>query len=284
VQQALAQRLFQGQAPLQLDEAALAVVQQSLASPHVGVVLYALDTLAHSHPETMVKALPDLLAHPVPEVRLEALHRIEAMRLKEAITVVRQHIPREQSPDVCAVALRTLATLDETSVVDEIEPFLTHKYAQIQQGALVGLLQNAGTAVRNQAKHRLMTFAASTKVADRVLAAQTICEVRSPDLQPLLEPLLTDESLIVKRNALTAAAHYPDLWPTLLAALTDPETRAVAAATLAVAGEAAVPTLQTAFNAEQDREVLWHLARILGNIGTPPSHCLLERASQPSCS
>ncbi|MCB8946102.1 MAG: cyclic nucleotide-binding domain-containing protein [Ardenticatenaceae bacterium] len=277
VQQALAERLFQGEAQLSWDEATLAIVRQSLSSPHVGVALYALETLAHNHPQAMAAVLPDLLAHPVAEVRQEVLHQIEGMRLTGALTAVRHHITHEKVPSVQAAALRALASLDETRVMAEIEPYLAHHEAQIQQGALVGLLRNGQTAVRHEAQLRLIQLAHSPQVMDRALAAQTICEVGGPDLQATLEPLLSDGNLQVRRSALTAAAHYADLWPELVAALAVLETRTVAAAGLIAAGATAVPLLQRAFTTEQNGEVLWQLARILGRVGTPSAIAFLSQ-------
>ncbi|MCB8944373.1 MAG: cyclic nucleotide-binding domain-containing protein [Ardenticatenaceae bacterium] len=276
VQDALAQRLFQGNAQLPFDEEALDIIRQSRNSPHAGVVLYALDTLMQHQPEAMADLWPELLTHPVPEVRQEVLTRIEKMGLGDAVTAVSQHIPQESSPEVLAVALRTLATLASSTVLSEIEPFLAHKNVQIRQGAFIGLLRNADTDVREDARQRLKHLAHTSDKVERQLAANIIAETGDPACKILLPQLLNDPDLSVRQAALTAAAHFPDLWPTLIDALAVPETRKVATMSLMTAGETAVSALQNAFATTSQPEVQQEIIYILGRMGTPDALAFLS--------
>jgi CRP-like cAMP-binding protein/HEAT repeat protein len=268
VQQALAQRLFTGGAQLQVDEQALAIIRQYSDSPHLGVVLFAIEMLSQNQPEAMADLLPELLAHADPEVRQEALSRIGSLGLEEASMTVRRHLARETDLSVRATALRTLASLASTMLAD-IEPFLDHEESKLRQGALAGLLRNADAEMRAEAVKRLKKLAGSPLLVERQLAADTMGQAENPAFETLLAPLLSDPDLTVRRRALAAAAISPALWPAVLEALSLPETRAVAAVSLIAAGEAPLPLLQRAFAAERDQQVLRQLARILRRIGTP---------------
>lgn len=285
VRQALTQRILGEGKTLPLDDASLNVVRQGLASPHLSVVLYALDTLSTATPDSMVGLLPDLLEHPLAEVRQEAIEQIERLGLTEAVPAVRRHLSDEPSPAVRAAALRVIASLDATGALDEALPFLANADPRVRQGALVGLLRNEAAEVRLEAGRRLAGLAASDAPDNRVLAAQVIGQAAGPDSQPLLQTLLADDNIEVRRAALAAAGKAGDAlsWPIVADALGDRATRRAAAAALAAGGPAAVPAIRTGFHQPgQSREAQLQLARACGRIGgQEPVALLLEHFSHP---
>lgn len=270
VRQALTQRVLGDGKKLPLDDASLSVVRQGLASPHLSVVLYALDTLSTATPDSMVDLLPDLLGHPLPEVRQMAIEQIERLSLVEAVPVVRRHLARESSPPVRAASLRVIAALDATGALDEVLPYLADADPRVRQGALVGLLLNDDADLRLEAGHRLTELAGSDTPDNRLLAALVIGEVARPSFHPLLQTLLADDNVEVRRAALAATGKVGDalLWPLVADALGDRATRRAAAAALSTGEAAAVPVIRTSFiQPGQSRAVLMQLARICGRIG-----------------
>jgi CRP-like cAMP-binding protein/HEAT repeat protein len=285
VRQALTQRIFTGDRRLPLDESSLQAVRQGLASPHVGVVLYALDTLTETTPDIVAEVLPDLLGHPMPEIRQEALQRIEQGRLMAVLPAVRRRIPEETSVAVRATALRVVAALDEAVAIEEFLVYLEDEVPEIRQETLVGLLRNSGNQVYRKALSRLVEWAESPIANMRVMAAQVIGQVGGGDLWPVLEPLLMDSDLLTRRVAIAAAgqAGYERAWPSVVDAVADRRTRRVAAAALIEGGEATIPFIYTAFDrADQDETFRQQLVRIGGRIGGPATIAfLLENLNHP---
>lgn len=283
LQQALRQRTFSGISVLQPDRSSLAVFQQGLASPHVGVVVYSLDMLGEITPETVPAALTGLLEHTAPEVRQEALRRIERLGLTGNLPAVQGRLHQETSPSVRATALHTLAALGQAEVVEQVYPYLEDPDPQLRREALAGLLHNVGVEVTALAENRLAQMAESAQPAERTLAARVIGEAGRPDLQALLGPLLQDQDLEVHRAALTAAgqAGYAQLWPLVVAGLSTRETRRGAAAALVTGGQAALPAIEAAFGQpDQDREVSMALARVCGRTGGDRAQSLLRQHMQ----
>lgn len=288
VRQALTQRVFRGSAQLQMDASSLAVLRRELASPHAGIVLYALDTLAVTTPGALGDALEELLRHPQPEIRRAALQRIEQQHLTETLTAVREQIQTESDPAVLAAALRTLAVLDERGAIDEISAYLSDPDPRVRQEALVGLFRNARPEVQLTATRRLLELVYSDQTADRVLAAHIIGDTAGPDQEQPLQRLLIDDRIEVRQAALKAAgkAGYPALWPIVAMAATVRATRCAADAALADGGETAVFAIAPVFNQpDQDGVVMRHLARTCGRIGGDKAIALLlAQISHPDIS
>ncbi|MCP4358687.1 MAG: hypothetical protein GY796_11770, partial [Chloroflexi bacterium] len=266
--QALLKRRLTG-AGLSLDKSSATVLQKALQSPHPNVVIYALNMLEESEPDAVAGYLPDLITHPAPEVRQESLQRIERLRLGDALETISQAVETETVPPVQAAALRTLATLCDAEALEQVYPYLEAPDPQVRRGAIVGLLQNAGVEVTIMAEGKLLQMAISQEPTDRMVAAQVIGDVAARNLRHILEQLLQDEDLLVRRTALTAAgqAKYPELWPLVVAGVSVPYIRNAAVAALVAGGETAAIEVQAAFTKpDQDRQTLIRLARVCGRI------------------
>lgn len=276
---ALAKRRLGSPALSFSDGSSVTVLQEALQSPHPGAVVYALDMLAEASPESLAASLPDLLDHPVAEVRHEALRRIERLDLTPALDRVRRRMEVEDAPPVRAAALRTFAALADPAVLEQLFPYLDDPDPQVRLGAIVGLLRNGGLEAAMVAGGRLTQLAVSTEGAERVLAAEVIGEVRSPNLQQLLAQLLADEDLRVRRAALVAAgaAGYPRLWPLVLEQTAAPGVGATAAAALIAGGEAVLPDLEAVLAGEgRDSAGLARLVQVCGRIGGERAIALLK--------
>lgn len=264
------------------DKSGMAVLKQGLKSPHVGVVIYALNMLEEIEPESLTTLMEALLQHPSDEIRMNALHRIERFELDAAMSVVRQTLENDPSPAVRSVSLRTLAHLGGPQVYDEVYPYLEDPDPLLRLGAMVGLLRRNGQNGCNstpQVNDRLVELVNSSNPADRKFATQVIFETEIQAFSPLLRQLLTDDNLEVQQAALSTAKKLrnPELWSTVIDRLAFPKARTAAMATLASGDEEVLPELMSAFTRSgQSRDVLIRLARIFGRIRGPETIAFLR--------
>jgi HEAT repeat protein len=134
------------------------------------------------------------------------------------------------------------------------------------------------------AERKLLQWATSLDPAERIYAAQIIGEVKARNLSSLLETLLQDEDLRVRRAALNAAglAGYPHLWPQIVASLGQRHFRGAAAAALVAGGEASLPAIRATLQVDQERGLLIRLLRVCGRIeGEQVTPLLLSQLNSP---
>jgi HEAT repeat protein len=247
--QALARREWGGgTAAAPADQASLNLLREALGSPHPATAIYGLDMLERADPAAAVQLLPNLLQHQTAEVRRTALARIEQLRLRGASQAVRDSIATESDPQARAAALLALAALAEPDALAELAERAADPDPQIRRGALIGLLRYGGEEQRRLAQRGLAGLAASTVVAERVLAAQLLGELGGSGFGDLALGLLADQDVAVRREALKMAAkiHDPQLWPAVVQASAAPGTVRLAVRALAAGGESALPAIEAA--------------------------------------
>jgi AAA family ATP:ADP antiporter len=252
------------------DRSSKLVLQQALQSQSPAVVIYALNVLQESEQEQIADHMPGLLFHPVPEVRIDTLERIEKLRLYTTLEHVWKVIKVDSSTKVKSQALIVLAALGDAEIVEQLFPYLNDPDPQLRLGAIIGALRNGDVAISMMAQGRLLQLAVSPDSNDRILACAALGIVRSDSLKQLLNQLIHDEDFKVRRAALESAgqAQYPELWPDVIAGITEPETRRAAVAALVAGGEAVIPSLKGALEkSELQQGVLTRLVRVCGRIG-----------------
>lgn len=280
LREALSGRRFGGTTLPRPDRSTLEALQQGLASPQLGVVLYTLDLLAEYAPDALSEQLPMLLSHPEREVRLATLRWIERLGLKAAIPLIRDRLVAEGSRPVQAASLRTLALLGDQAGFDLVTPYLEHPEAVLRHGAVVGLLRSGELEGILLAGEQLLGWVRSRRPEERALAAQALGEGGITGFYRPLLALLQDEQAMVKHAALTAAGalKHPNLWPVVATGLASPQVRSAAVTALAAGGDAALPTVEQLFDQPgQRRDVAARLARVSGRIGGERATRLLRR-------
>ncbi len=279
--QGLAKRRLGDSPVFTTDGSSVAALKQSLVSPHVGVVIYALNMLEEIEPESLPIFLQELLGHPATEIRLEALHRIERFGMTSVIPAIKYTLKYETTASVRGVALRTLATLGGPSVFEEICAYLEDPAPQVRLGAMVGLLRNSG-GNGNQvpiAGQALVELVHSANPAERKFAAQVIGETDNHNFSQLLLKLLRDDESEVQRAALFAAKKLlrPEVWPAVIECLASAKLRTTAMAALVAGGEPVIPELKKVFfKARRDRQTLIRLIQTCGRIRGPEAIALLK--------
>ncbi len=278
VQQALRQRLIQGQHTFTPDHNSLTIIRQNLSNPQPGAALYALDLLAVADSRALAQALPQLLDHPSAPVRLEALRRLERVGDEDALPLLRHRLATDTDPAVRRAALRTLATLGGATHLDELAGYLHAPDRHLRQNVLVGLLRSGDLDAILAVGETLGRLIVSPDRAERLLAARVLGESGVTSFYRPLLTLIHDADLSVQRAALLAAGklQQPKLWPTILAALREPKSRAAAYRALLSGGEAALPYLKLALADSnhsaplptyQERRFCVEVVRLVGRIG-----------------
>ncbi|MFN8491602.1 MAG: Npt1/Npt2 family nucleotide transporter [Caldilineaceae bacterium] len=282
VQQALRQRLIQGNSAFQPDRAGLDALRQYLADPQPGSVLYALGLLEATASPTLAEVLPGLLEHPSPAVRLDVLARLERSGDPTFLPTIQRCLQHDRDPQVQAAALQTVAALGGLTEPAALDRYLGAAEPQLRQAAMIGLLRSGGLEGILAVGETLTKLIDSTTVADRVFAAQVLGESRLAGLHRPLLKLLHDAEPKVQQAALGAVAkiQHPQLWPVVITALAAPQTRAVAQTALIAGGEAALPALQQVLTqagpvTAHNRHWWSALAYVCGRIGSPQSRALL---------
>ena len=275
---ALVQRRLSGSTLQLSDDASIAVLERAAQSPQPGAALYALDALTNAVPTRSANIWRTALAHPAAAVRIEALRRVSSSGDAAALPEVRDMLADEQSPQVKAAILRTLAALGELDLVAIARPFLSDQEPEIRLGALAALVAADNVSAHNIANTEIDQLRHSANVADRVLAAEALAETHDADMQSGLDSLIEDEYLDVRRAAIEAAGRIKLVWfwPFVAAAITEPALRNAAARALIAGGDEALSAIARALDASDiAREDFIRLTRVCGRIGSDASARLL---------
>ncbi|MCB0170460.1 MAG: HEAT repeat domain-containing protein [Anaerolineae bacterium] len=277
--QALAKRRLV-ETTIDINQTHIGIFKAGLRSSHVGVVNYSLAKLEELAPQSMPQFLQELLTHPAAEIRLAALERIEALALTAALPAVKQLADTDPEAKVRGVALRTLARLGGETVLDELCDALASDNFQIRLGAMTGLLRQLEPIGPRYAavKDKLIGWANSPQLDERILAAQVMGEAAPADLNPLLLKLLADDNVAVREAALLATKRLydPTIWDAVIQSLNTPHVRRTALAALAAAGEKIIPQLETALAThEPHKEMFVQLIQICGRIRSSQAGALL---------
>jgi AAA family ATP:ADP antiporter len=267
-----------GAADFTWDESVLHTsVTAYLDSPRPGEVIYALDLLERHSPQTIDLFLEPLLAHPAPEVKQDVLERIGQRQRADLLPAVQGILASDAPLTVQATALRTLCSLGEAEVLDEVTNYLDHPEMEIKKGGLAGLLQNGGIDGILLAGNHLLNLEKSPDSKARQTAAQVLGDVGNRSFyRPLLE-LLQDPEPEVRHIALEAAGRIgnPKLWPLLVSALAHETDHQIAADALVTIGAEVIDTLTDYLGETSSPQRLIRVGIICGRIGGPAAIALL---------
>lgn len=262
------------------DSDSLEILKGKLHSNYATEVLYALALLEGSEAEFLSAELIRLLEHPEPEVRREVLRILARREQRDAVPAVRERARLESSSVVRGEALRTLATLEEVDALDELTPYLNDTDPDVRVSAMVGVMQHVGLDGILLAGQRFNEMRNSREPAERALAARVLGEVGIQNFYRPLIPLLRDENVDVRREAVIATGKLknPKLWPDVLAALDIPGLQSAAVTSLVAGGEPVLPLLETAFDEHaQNPEFQVRVVRVFQQIRGQEVLAFLER-------
>jgi HEAT repeat protein len=258
----------------------LAVVEGLLASTRLGDVRLALDMLAGAEHPSLDGHLIRLAQQPMPQIQIEALGRIESRPVTAARPVVERLLADSGEPAVRGAALRALCAMAGAGAAPIARPYLTDPVPEMRSAAIVSLLSSGTFPDRQEERQELARWVAAG-IQDRQLLAKAIGEAGRPDLAPVLQALLRDGDLGVRREALEAACRLalPDLLPQIVENLYEPATRSAAAEAMVSIGEPILPLVAAALEdtSSQSIETVQRLVRACGQMGGEPASALLRQ-------
>lgn len=246
------------------ESSTISVIKKGLNSSYPAEVIYCLNVLQEMEYEGLEAILIGLLDHPDDGIRREALQRIEQLRMLPALDAIRRRFEIEKSSQVRGEALRTLASLSETEIVEEIAPYLEDADPKVRMGAMVGLLRSGGIEGVLTAGEALIALVNSPHCAERKFAARVFGEIAIPGFYRPLLKLIRDEDPEVCKAALEASGKLknPRLFLPVSETLKIPKLRSAAISALVAMGERILPDMETLFNKEGEVRV-----RIIDAIG-----------------
>ena len=232
------------------DEAGLAVTAQLITSEKLTDVRLALDMLAGAEHPSLAAHLLILAQSGRSDIQIEALSRIENLKLQTAVPLVKDLAASPADPRVQGAAIRAFCALLEADAVETASPYLDDPQTDVRLGTAVGLLRYGAVPGILAVGERFKQWELSSNTADRCFLAHVTGEVGLPHVyQPLLT-LLADPDPDVRRAALAATGkvRHPRLLPRAAANLADPSTRSAASDALVSYGKLILPTVEEALS------------------------------------
>jgi AAA family ATP:ADP antiporter len=268
---------------LQTIEALMA----ELSDPDEQRVLYAIDVLEALDKRSLITPL--LLYHESPQVRVRVLNTIGgfAPQVADRWRPNIRKLLNDDSPEVRAAAIVSLARLGESSESDLARPYLDDPNPRVASSAAIVMAQSrraADRALAEQTLARLIEESSSggTSSARREVA-KALRQIPDGDIQSLLIPLLNDPNPSVAEEAMRsvqAAGTANFLFvPALVALLRDRRLKSRARDVLVSYGEAVVDTL--AFFLNDPNEDIWvrrHIPATLARIPVQKSMDVLVKS------
>jgi hypothetical protein len=252
------------------DPSTLAVVERLVNSAELREVRLGLDVLAEARHPSLPGHLLALAAKGSQQVQVEALERIEHLKLAEALAIVENLVRESGEPEIKQAGLRALAAVRGEDAVSKLIPFLDHPHERVRLGAMVGLLRYAGKPGKEAVEPLLMEMEKADEPATRCLLANTLEKAALPEFHPTLNTLLADEHVTVRCAALMAArrVHHPGLVAAIIANLENPFTRSTAVSALVSTGSGFLPLLEQAL-AEKDGKMTRWLLQVCRQVKGP---------------
>ncbi len=262
------------------DAASQKVVERLLGSEAVSDVRLALDMLEGAEYSALPQEVDWLARSGIASIQIEALGRIERLRLAAALPTVQELVDGSVDASVQGAAVRALCALQEAEAVEKVVPYLDSPESEVRLGTAVGLLRYGSIPGVLAVGPRLEMWEQADANEDRVFLARVIGEVGLEYVyQPLLS-LLADPDIEVRKASLAAAGlvKHPRLLPLIADNLLERRTRAAASEAIAVYGEKVLPMVEQALvGGMETEERAVRLVRICGQIKGEQVQALMRR-------
>ena len=242
-------------------------IEEEILHQDVESTIYFLRVLEVSEHPSIDRLLSYSLNNSEERVRLFALSRLEYLKVKSALPLILNLVELDPSIEVRNRALRAYCVIGGENTYSKVSWYLNNP--NMIKGAAIGLLKGGleGSFIASQSIAGLIN---SENAEQRLLVAQIIGSVKIKEYYRPLFPLLHDETLQVRREAVIAAGKLrtTKLAKELIYALSVPELREDATEGLLKLDEEALPYLKEALYSEEHSISLQvRLINIIGRIG-----------------
>jgi AAA family ATP:ADP antiporter len=255
----------------------------SLRSESEGRVVLALELCRYTRSAEIGRAVRACLGHPSPAVRAAAIGSMESMRLPDRDRRVEAQLT-DPSDAVVRAAVSYLLEMSPRPL-PLARGFLSDADPRRRAATVEVLLDRPHVAPGAISAEWVDARLASSEASERALAARALGTITSAETRvPRLRTVLDDPEPDVRLAALQAAARRPspELLPTLLSRLLDPDVSYESLQAITAIGDAAVPSLRELVQGSHGARAQSLAARALGQIGTPrATRALLRLARGP---
>jgi HEAT repeat protein/ATP/ADP translocase len=252
----------------ELDRTSLKIIEQRLNSEHPAEVLYCLDLLENMGHQQYPELVANSLTHSSTAVRMNALQRIERLKLGELSHNVSDLLSSEIDVEVLGQGFVTYGSLRADDVPEKLKPYLKITTPHLHRGALVGLLRfNIGSV---EAIQHLLSLVHASDSEQRRFAATVLGEAGEKAFTGLVCELLDDDDMQTVKESIFAASNIHDekLIAPLVSKLSEPALQQLTARVLQGKGEIALGHLENMLNQENiDSRLKILLIGIISEIG-----------------
>ena len=225
----------------------LSFINEKIVSKNPDEVIYFLRVLEEAQVPDFSSFLKKALKHPDEQVRAFVLGQIEKYNLSGFKRTLFQLLEKDPSVQIRNLTLQIICSSDEP--YSEEKAILYLNDPTLRKGAITGLLKCGGEGVLI-ASGELQKMVSSSKISDRLEAAQILEEVGLKGLFRDVQLLLHDENKIIQETALLAAGRTgnPLLLTDVFKALNSLTLRNNAIQALKLYGKKVYPAISNAFS------------------------------------
>ena len=261
------------------DKSTMQILRDKLNSIHPEEVIYSIELLEKINVPDFRDIIVSLLTHEDRNVQMQALLKVESLKLKAAMPHIKMIIDSNESIALREIAIRIYCSF-ENEVPENILPLLTHHDIHIRKGAIIGLMTSGGIEAMLLAGQQLLNFINSEKTNERVLAAEVIGDLRIKNFHKPIIRYFKDDKEIVVEKAIEASGKLlnPALIPHLIDFLDKPVYAERAMKSLIPFGSEVLNFFENFFKQSKqsdDTEKMLRICRICGHIHTLVSGELL---------
>lgn len=246
-----------------LDVASLETLLESLDDESDAKVVAALAILEREHKAHVVPTL--ILYHPSEDVVVAALRMFATARRRVALHAI-GHLLRHPSARIRAEAVAARAVIDPD---EKLAQRLEREESPEVRAALLATLASSGELTAEEARARLAEIVESGSVESRTVVAEIIGWRRFQPLEPVLVALASAAELDVRRAAVRGlgALRTPTAAAAVVPLLADEGCKRLARGALAEADDVGFAAALAALaDPGTDKPVRWELPRALAQI------------------
>ncbi|MDP6350696.1 MAG: cyclic nucleotide-binding domain-containing protein [Alphaproteobacteria bacterium] len=266
-----------------IDPSAVAFLHTRLAAEDPVDTVFAIDTLQNVDPDGLVESLPALIRRSDTEVRLKALDVVIDLCERRDLSALAGQIVFEPKadPEIRIAVTRARAAILGSEAMADLEPALQDPVSEVRVAARAAVARWGGEAGLKPIRAEVESLAAHDTPQDRIEALAIVGQSGVAELWQPVSGLVFDGSPEVRAQAcqVIGSLKLADFYPTLVEALRDPATRAVAMQRLSDVGAGALPAIARAFGEETDGgSVKFALIQLAGRIDDPGAQSLLANS------
>ncbi len=183
------------------DPETFAMIREKIQSGSESEILSILMMVGTRQNPLSIELLESFLEHPSEAVKLEAIRLVGSKRIFSLREKLTQFLFDETTASVKAEAVKTICQLGDNAL--ELEAYLDHPDAQVQQAAMMGLLGNQQGISKSSAAEKLQSLAQGNPT-EKLAAIRIMDATRDTYSHSSHAALLSDADTGIRKKAIAA--------------------------------------------------------------------------------